>query len=379
MAVRPLEGVLVVALEHAVAGPMASCRLADAGARVIKVERPGAGDFSRGYDHAVKGESAYFLWVNRGKESIALDFSRQQDARLLHSIIARADVLLQNLGPGAAARAGFGSADLRARHPRLITCDISGYGPTGPYARARAYDLLVQAESGIASVTGIAQAPGRIGVSACDIATGLAAYAAILEALLVRGRTGEGTALQISMFAAMAEWMAVPLLHYQHQGTVWPRVGLSHPFIAPYGAYPAQDGTLVLLGIQNDQEWARFATTLLQRPQLAEQEAFRTNVARVERRPEVDALVAGWMASLDVDQVIEQLGAAGLACARVNDVGGLAAHPQLELMAVETPVGRVDVPVPPACVAGHGFAAGRVRVPALDEHGAAIRAEFAQQ
>jgi crotonobetainyl-CoA:carnitine CoA-transferase CaiB-like acyl-CoA transferase len=365
---------LVVTLEQALAAPLASCRLADAGARVIKVERRGNGDFARGYDRVVGGESAYFVWANRGKESIALDFSQPDDAALLHRIVERADVLIQNLGPGAAARAGFGATALRARHPRLVTCDISGYGREGPMASWRAYDLLVQAESGICSVTGTAEGPGRIGVSACDIAAGLAAHAAIVEALLHRERTGNGASIHVSMFAAMAEWMAVPLLHYAYAGTIWPRVGLGHPLIAPYGAFPAGDGGLVLVGVQNDAEWQRFAAEVLKRADLAAREDLARNTDRVARRSEVDAVVADWLRGLGTEAAISAMIAAGIACARVNDVAGLARHPQLRLAPVGTPAGEVLIPLPPAETDGQKRSLGFV--PALDAHGAALRGEF---
>lgn len=370
-----LDGVLVVSVEQAVAAPLATCRLADAGARVVKIERPSAGDFARGYDHAVRGQSAYFVWLNRGKESIALDLTDAGDRALLDRMIARADVFVQNLGPGAAQRAGLGSAALRAAHPSLVTCDISGYGPDGPYADARAYDLLVQAESGIASVTGIADAPGRIGVSACDIAAGLSAHAGILEALLARARTGAGSAVHVSLFAAMAEWMAVPLLHLAHQGTVWPRVGLAHPLIAPYGAYPTADGGLLLVGVQNDGEWRRFAARVLGRPELGEDEKYRTNVDRVANRAALDEVVGGHLAGRTLEEAAAELRAAGIAYGRVNDVRGLAAHPQLREVSVPTPAGPVSVPAPPAL---HDLRSPEPRpVPDLDEHGAALRAEFA--
>jgi crotonobetainyl-CoA:carnitine CoA-transferase CaiB-like acyl-CoA transferase len=365
---------LVVTLEQALAAPLASCRLADAGARVIKVERPGNGDFARGYDRVVGGESAYFVWANRGKESIALDFSQPGDAALLHRMVERADVLIQNLGPGAAARAGFGATALRARHPRLVSCDISGYGREGPMASWRAYDLLVQAESGICSVTGTAEGPGRIGVSACDIAAGLAAHAAIVEALLHRERTGNGASIHVSMFAAMAEWMAVPLLHHAYAGTIWPRVGLGHPLIAPYGAFPAGDGGLVLVGVQNDAEWQRFATEVLGRADLAAQESLARNTDRVARRSEVDAVVADWLRGLGTEAALSAMIAADIACARVNDVAGLARHPQLRLAPVGTPAGEVLVPLPPAETDGQER--NFHPVPALDAHGAALRNEF---
>lgn len=371
----PLDGVLVVSVEQAVAAPLATCRLADAGARVIKIERPGAGDFARGYDHAVNGHSAYFVWLNRGKESIALDLTDSADRGVLDRMVARADVFVQNLGPGAAGRAGLGSAALRAAHPALVTCDISGYGPDGPYADERAYDLLVQAESGIASVTGIADAPGRIGVSACDIAAGMSAHAAILEALLGRAHSGEGAAVHVSLFAAMAEWMAVPLLHLAHQGTIWPRVGLAHPLIAPYGAYPTADDALILVGVQNDGEWRRFAERVLGRPELAAAGPYRTNVDRVANRAALDELVGGHLAGRTLEEAAGELRAAGIAYGRVNDVRGLAAHPQLRQVDVPTSSGPVPVAAPPAL---HGLCSPEPRpVPDLDEHGAALRAEFA--
>ncbi|HUG59422.1 MAG TPA: CaiB/BaiF CoA-transferase family protein, partial [Candidimonas sp.] len=287
----PLEGLLVIAVEQAAAAPFASSRLADAGARVIKIERA-QGDFARGYDNAVMGDSTYFVWLNRGKESIVLDFSNEEELALLRNMISQADVLIQNLGPGAAERAGFGWQAMRELNPRLITCDISGYGETGPYAGNRAYDLLVQAETGICSVTGTPEAPGRIGVSACDIGTGMYAHAAILEALLERSQTGQGSAIHVSLFDSMSDWMSVPLLHYDCAGTVWPRVGLSDPTIAPYGASSVKDGKQRLVGVQNDGEWKRFATGVLQRPDLLEQEEFASNGNRVINRAALDGIVS---------------------------------------------------------------------------------------
>ena len=370
----PLEGLLVVAVEQAAAAPFASSRLADAGARVIKVERPG-GDFARGYDDAVDGESTYFVWLNRGKESVVLDFSRADDLALLHRMIDRADVLIQNLGPGAAERAGFGWQAMRARNPRLVTCDISGYGEEGPLAQARAYDLLVQAESGIAAVTGSPQAPGRIGVSACDVGTGMYAHAAILEALLARGRTGEGRAIRVSMFDAMADWMAVPLLHYDYRGTVWPRVGLGHPTIAPYGAFDAADGRSVLVGVQNDAEWQRFAREVLERTDLADDPRFATNGARVSHKAELDAQVAAVLARFDSAALRERLDRARIANARVNGVPELAAHPHLRRIEVSTPHGAARLPAPPPVVRGEPR--DYRPVPALGQHTEAVRAEFA--
>ncbi|WP_454056415.1 CaiB/BaiF CoA transferase family protein [Cupriavidus sp. Marseille-Q8015] len=374
----PLEGVLVVAVEQAAAAPYASSRLADAGARVIKIERA-EGDFARGYDSAVDGDSTYFVWLNRGKESIVLDFSNADDAALLQRMIAQADVLIQNLGPGAAARAGFGWQAMRERHPRLITCDITGYGEAGPYAGMRAYDLLVQAESGIASVTGTPEAPGRIGVSACDVATGMYAHAAILEALLQRARTGAGSAIHVSLFDAMSDWMTVPLLHYEYAGMVWPRVGLSHPTIAPYGAFPVGGAVgveeTVLVGVQNDGEWKRFAQEVLGRPELLERAEFATNLARVEHRAELDREVAAALTRLTKTEVIAALKAARIAFASVNDVAQLSTHPQLRRVTVPTVHGEANLVAPPATFRGEPRALGKV--PGLGEHGAALRDEFA--
>ncbi|GAA3072798.1 CaiB/BaiF CoA-transferase family protein [Pseudonocardia yunnanensis] len=370
-----LSETLVVCLEQALAAPLASCRLADSGARVIKVERPDGGDFARGYDSLVHGDSTYFVWANRGKESVALDLKAPGDLEILLRIIDQADVFIQNLAPGAVDRLGLSSATLRARNPHLITCDISGYGRDGPLRDDKAYDLLIQAESGVASVTGTPDAPGRIGVSACDIAAGLSAHAAILEALLLRVQTGEGSGIHVSLFAAMAEWMAVPLLHHQHSGRqIWPRLGLSHPLIAPYGAYPCADGGLVMVGLQNDAEWRRLASVVLSSPDLADNPDYATNVARVENREAVDQLVSQYTSSVDLDTATGALRKAGIACARVNDVRGLAEHPQLRNLVVTTPGGTALVPAPPALWSVPAAPVGAV--PSLDQHGEAIRAEF---
>ncbi len=374
----PLEGLLVVAIEQAAAAPYASSRLADAGARVIKIERP-EGDFARGDDNAVEGDSTYFVWLNRGKESIVLDFTKPDDAALLQRLIGQADVLIQNLGPGAAKRAGFGWEDMRALYPRLITCDITGYGEEGPYANMRAYDLLVQAESGIASVTGTPDAPGRIGISACDIGTGMYAHAAILEAIVARERTGEGSAIHVSLFDAMCDWMAVPLLHYDYAGTVWPRVGLSHPTIAPYGAYPV-GGALgeertVLIGIQNDGEWKRLANEVLLRPDLLERAEFASNLSRVANRQQLDTEIRAVLAGMSDTQLLEALKRARIACAVVNDVEALSSHPQLRRTTVSTVHGEARIVAPPAVFRGAARQLGHV--PGLGEQSQSIRDEFA--
>ena len=370
---RCLDGILVVALEQAVAAPLASSRLADAGARVIKIERP-EGDFARAYDHVVHGESAYFVWLNRGKESIVLDLKRAEDAALLARMIARADVFIENLAPGAAARLGFDSGDLRRRHPRLITCDLSGYGDSGPYRDMKAYDLLVQAESGLAAITGTADAPGRVGVSVCDIAAGLYAYSAILEALLRRAATGEGSAIQVSLFDGMADWMTVPLLHHDYGGAAPARVGLNHPTIAPYGTYRLAEGE-VLISIQNDREWRRLCAEVLMKPALADDSRFADNTARVANRAALDAEIDAALMCLPHDEALRRLKDAAIAYGLLNDVAGFSAHPQLRRVTVATPSGPVNLPAPPAQTAGEQPRLGTV--PALGEHSDALRREFA--
>ena len=367
---KPLQGVLVVALEQAVAAPLATCRLADAGARVIKIERP-EGDFARYYDRAARGHSAYFVWLNRGKESLVLDIKQAEDRALLERIIAKADVFVQNLSPGAAARAGVAPEALRRRFPRLITCSISGYGEAGPYRDMKAYDLLIQGETGLASITGSPEAPGRVGVSVSDIAAGLNAYAAILEALYARERSGEGTALQIALFDATAEWMTVPLLHHQYAGQAPERVGLRHPSIAPYGAFPAGDGKAIILGIQNEREWQRFCAGVLGDAALANDPRFSDNVKRVAHRAALDAIIGARFAGKSRDAVAALLAEAGIAYGRLNSVADLADHPQLRRVTVEAGGDAIALPLP---ASGHVAAAP---VPDLDQHGAALRREFA--
>ncbi len=375
-----LEGLLVVSLEQAVAAPYCSARLADAGARVIKVERP-EGDFARGYDRVAKGQSAYFVWLNRGKESIALDIKNADDKALLASMIARADIFIQNLAPGATARAGFDSADLRAQHPSLITVDISGYGEDGPYAKMKAYDLLVQAETGLAAVTGRPEGPGRVGVSVCDIGAGMYAYMAVLEALIARGRDGRGRSVAVSLFDALADWMNVPYLHQVYGDGAPERVGLNHPSIAPYGVYAAgggemtKDGGEVVIAIQNDREWVRLCAEVFQRPEMTRDPRFADNPARVANRPALDAEIAAVLAPLTRELLIDRLRAAEIAFGAVNSVADLAAHPQLRRTTVETPGGKVEVIAPPARVTEEAEDFGPV--PDLDRHGAAIRREFA--
>ena len=369
----PLSGLLVVSLEQAVAAPMCSCRLADAGARVIKVERP-EGDFARGYDQLAKGESAYFVWLNRGKESVTLDLARAEDKALLAAMLARADVFVQNLKPGAIAKLGFPLEALRRAHPRLVICSISGYGEEGPYAARKAYDMLIQAELGLASITGSPEAPARVGVSVCDIAAGMNAYEAILEALYARERTGEGAAISISLFDAMADWMAVPLMQYE-AGVPPKRMGLAHTSIAPYGVFKTKDGVDILISIQSDREWRVLAREVLGDAALAADPDFASNVARVHRRAQTDGRVQAVFGALDAAALTAKLAAADIAFARVNTTAELARHPQLRRIEVGTPAGAVSYPGPAARRAGE-VPRRYGAVPALGEHSAAIRAEF---
>lgn len=370
---RPLEGIFVVALEQAVAAPYCSSRLADAGARVIKIERP-EGDFARGYDKAAQGQASYFVWLNRGKESLVLDIKDKDDAALLHRLLTKADVFIQNLLPGAAARAGFGSEDLRRKHRKLVTCDVSGYGEDGPYAAMKSYDMLVQCETGLASVTGVPETAGRVGVSVCDIAAGMYAHQAILEALIQRGRTGEGAGIAVSLFDGMADWMAVPLL--QHEGGKSPpRVGLMHPTVAPYEAYPAKDGIPVVISIQNEREWARFCAEILEDASLATHPDFNSNVQRVANRPAMNAIIATVFARHPAAALAEKLLKSGIAFGRVNGVAEFSKHPQLRRATVQTPNGAVAVPAPPPRFAGETVSLGPV--PAVGEHSERIRQEFA--
>lgn len=369
---RPLSGLLVISLEQAVAAPLCTCRLADAGARVIKIERP-EGDFARYYDDVVNGESAYFVWLNRGKESVVLDLARKEDAALLSAMLARADVFVQNLKPGAVARLGFAVERLRRDHPRLVVCSISGYGESGPYAQRKAYDLLIQAESGLASVTGSPEAPARVGVSVCDIAAGMNAYEAILEALIQRERTGQGAELTVSLFDSMADWMTVPLLH-QQAGRPPQRIGLAHPSIAPYGVFRTRDGIDILIAIQSEREWRVLAEKVLEDPALAADPAFSSNLKRVARRAEVDARVARVFSSMDAETLVAKLAAADIAFGRVNEPAQLADHPHLRRITVATPSGPASYAAPAAQWAGEQRSYGPV--PKLGEHTEKVRAEF---
>jgi itaconate CoA-transferase len=368
-----LDDILVVSLEQAVAAPFCSNRLAHAGARVIKIERA-EGDFARAYDSVVHDQSAYFVWLNQGKESLRLNIKQDSDAALLHRILAQADVFIQNLAPAAAQRAGFGSETLRERYPRLICCDISGYGDQGEYRSMKAYDLLVQCESGMASITGTPEAPGRIGVSACDINCGQQAYAAILEALIEREHSGKGCVIKVSLFDSMAEWLAVPLLHYDYAGKIQQRVGINHATISPYGAYRCRDGLDIVLAIQNEREWSNFCDQVLGDKAIASDARLKSNQDRVENREFVDQLISGVFSQLDQDAVVERLNQAGIAYGRVNDMAGLSTHPQLRRIKVETPGGEAQVVAVAAMRSDQ--AETRRKVPSVGEHSEAIRNEF---
>jgi crotonobetainyl-CoA:carnitine CoA-transferase CaiB-like acyl-CoA transferase len=371
--VDDLSGLLVVTLEQAVAAPYCSGRLADSGARVIKIERP-EGDFARRYDKAVKGESAYFVWLNRGKESLTLDIKNDADRALLSRILAKADVFIQNLAPGAAERAGFGSETLRKQNKRLITVDISGYGEDGPYADMKAYDLLVQAESGLCSINGGPEAPARVGVSVCDIAAGMAAHAAVLQALYAREKTGEGRGIKTSLFAGMADWMTVPYLHLIYGGKAPERSGLDHPSIAPYGPYRCADGA-VLVSIQNEREWLSLCANVLQAPGLATEPDYADNLVRVKNRGRLKERMEAILTKLPRAEVEQRLKTAQVAYGGLNTIADFAKHPQLRKLPVETPSGSVDLIAPPAAIAGDDLALRSV--PGVGQHSEAIRREFA--
>ncbi len=377
-ATRPLDGITVLSLEHAVAAPYATRQLADLGARVIKIERPGSGDFARAYDQRVRGESSYFVWINRSKESLSLDLKHPEARAILGRLVAQADVLVQNLAPGAAERLGLSAQALRPAHPRLIVCDISGYGNSGPYRDKKAYDLLIQAEAGLLSVTGTPEQMARAGISVADIAAGMFAHGAILAALIQRGRTGEGSLVEVSMLEALTEWMGNPL-YYAYQGQPQAaRAGASHPSIYPYGPFATGDGRTVLFGLQNEREWVDFCAEVLRRPALAADERFDTNARRSAHREVLKALIEELFGGLTADQVIERLDRARIGNARVNTVADVWAHPQLRERGRWTEVGSPGGPVvalkPPAV--NDRFEARMDAVPALGEHTVAILQEL---
>ena len=370
---RDLDGLLVISLEQAVAAPYAASRLADAGARVIKVERP-EGDFARGYDADAKGHSSYFVWLNRGKESVALDLKQPDDLQIFKQMLSKADVFIQNLMPGALDRLGVLMTDLRQADPRLITCDISGYGASGPFAQMKAYDFLVQAEVGLAQITGAPEEPGRVGVSICDIAAGMTAHAAVLQALVARAKTGEGRAIEVSLFHALADWMNVPYLQHHYGGREIRRPGLHHPTIAPYGAYRCGDDRMLLISIQNEREWLRLCSDVLDQPNLPQNPKFDSNVHRVENRVSLDAIMNGVFSQYSIDEIAEKLQAAQIAFGRLNDMDVFTQHPQNRFVSVRTSAGDVQLLSPGAIV--NGILPRLGDVPDLGQHSAAIRAEF---
>ena len=375
----PLEGITVVAIEQAVAGPLASRHLADLGARVIKIERPGEGDFARAYDGTVHGLASHFVWLNRGKESIELDLASDDGRRVALDLADRADVVLSNLAPGAMERLGLGAAALRARKDRLVVVTISGYGDSGPYRDRKAYDMLVQAESGLCSITGTPETATKTGVPVSDIATGMYALSAIQSALLRRERTGRGATIEVSMFEATAEWMGHPMYIRMYAGRQVGRMGLSHASICPYDAFPTRDGQ-VLIGVQNDRGWAALVRDVLGRPDLVDDERYATNIARVARRAEVDAMIGELTRGFDSDELAERLDRFGVPAARLNDVAGLVDHPQLQARDrwrdVETPAGPIRGLLPPMTFTDVELPMGPV--PGLGQHTDAILAELAE-
>jgi itaconate CoA-transferase len=366
----PLDGLLVVSVEQAIAAPFASRQLADLGARVIKIERPGVGDFARAYDHTVQGLASHFVWTNRSKESLTLDLKRPEALDVLQRLVSHADVYLHNLAPGAMSRLGLGSAALRQQHPRLVICEISGYGASGPYRDKKAYDLLVQSEAGLVSITGTSETPSKVGISVADIAAGMYAFSSILAALVRRAATGTGALLDISMFDALAEWMGYPAYYTGYGGTPLPRTGARHAAIAPYGPYATGDGHVVYLGLQNEREWARFCADVLDQPALAGDPRFSSNASRVEHHDEVETIIVRAFADKTAQQVVDRLDAAQIANARMNTVEEFLDHPQLaargKWQQVDSPVGPLRAFVPP-----FGFADVEPKmgpIPALGEH-----------
>ncbi len=374
---RPLDGITVVSLEHAIAAPFCTRQLADLGARVIKVERPGVGDFARAYDGRVRGEASHFVWTNRSKESLTLDLKNPQAQAALLKLLAGADVLVQNLAPGAAARMGLSFDALKAAHPRLIVCDISGYGEDGPYRDKKAYDLLIQSEAGFLSVTGTPESPSKAGNSVADIAAGMYAYTGILSALLLRGRTGQGSHIDVSMLESLAEWMSYPM-YYAFDGAPPPaRTAASHASIYPYGPFAVGDGGTVMLGLQNEREWKLFCDVALQNPALATDARFDSNARRNENREALKALILETFASLTTAEVEARLDAAPIANARMNDMAGLWAHPQLKArdrwVNVGSPAGDIPAMLPPGRSNAYDYRMDAV--PALGQHTDAILRE----
>lgn len=370
----PLEGITVVSLEHAVAAPYCTRQLAEYGARVIKIERPGSGDFARGYDEKVKGLASYFVWLNRGKESVTLDLKRPSAREVLERLVSGADVLVQNFAPGATARMGLDYETLAAKYPRLIVADISGYGDDGPYRDKKAYDLLVQAEAGLVSITGSSEAPARCGLSISDVAAGMYAYTGILLALIERSRTGKGTRVELSMLEALVEWMGQPLYFGHYGGKAQPRSGAEHPSIAPYGPHRVGDGREIIFGLQNDREWKKFCADVLGQPELAEDPRFRTNPRRVENRAELTRLIEERFAGMSIEDAAALLERAGIANGRLNSIEEVWTHPQLAArrrwQTVGTSAGSIEALLPPVNL--RGVEAAMRDVPALGQHTDAV-------
>jgi itaconate CoA-transferase len=375
---RPLDGITVIALEHAVAAPFATRQLADLGARVIKIERPEVGDFARDYDATVKGMSSHFVWLNRSKESLTLNLKRSGARQILDRLLEHADVVIQNLAPGAAQRLGLGAESVLAKHPRLIICNVSGYGDNGPYASRKAYDLLVQAEAGVLSVTGTADTPSKVGISVADIATGMYAYSGVLTALYQREKSGKGTCIEVTMLEALAEWMGYPLYYTHFGGTAPARTGPDHASIVPYGRYETGDGKSIMLGLQNEREWAIFCEKVLLQPKLAQEPRFSSNSRRAARRSEINALITAVFATMTAEQLIERLDASGIAYARMNTPDEVWRHPQLKARdrwrEVDSPVGLLATFLPPVTMPD--FDARMDAVPALGAHTESILSEL---
>lgn len=369
----PLAGLLVVSIEQALAAPLCTGRLAEMGARVIKIERS-EGDFARGYDKAANGVSSYFVWTNRGKESLVMDFKQPEDAELLEKLLAKADVFVQNLAPGALARAGFESAALRERHPRLITCDITGYGDNSAVSELKAYDLLVQCESGLAGISGAPEAPGRIGVSICDIGAGMNATIGVLSALASRERTGRGCGISVSLFDGAADWMSVPYLHEVYGAGAPTRQGLKHPSIAPYGSYITRDGKEVVISVQNEREWQQFCEVFLRQPGMAKDARYVSNTDRVKHRHQLDAEISAAFGQLGIDEVLTRLGESRTAYGQVRSVADMAVHPALRTWPMPVGDGCIDMVAPP--VRAPWDAERFQAAPTLGQHSAALRAEF---
>jgi itaconate CoA-transferase len=375
---RPLDGITIIALEHAVAAPFATRQLADLGARVIKIERPKVGDFARDYDTTVKGLSSHFVWLNRSKESLTLNLKHSGATQVLERLLERADVVIQNLAPGAARRLGLGAESVLPKYPRLIVCDVSGYGDDGAYASRKAYDLLVQAEAGVLSVTGTAETPSKVGISIADIATGMYAYSGILTALYQREKAGKGTRIEVTMLEALTEWMGYPLYYTHFGGTAPARTGPDHATILPYGRYETGDGKSIMLGLQNEREWAVFCEKVLLQPKLAQDSRYDSNSKRAAKRSEINALIAEVFATLKAEQLIERLDASGIANARMNTPDEVWEHPQLKARSrwgeMGSPVGSLATLLPPVTMPG--FEARIDAVPALGEHTERILSEL---